>query len=175
MVGTLIKVNTLATPTTFHWCWLGREGHELDAGQRRWQRRWKRRFLTFELAHRSIMVAAVILRPPCPPPASTHTTISKQSMQLRMMVAGCDGRTANAERCWHHWRHIVNVLAGAGLFSFTALVIKLDETAHCGSSHHWRYRVRLGPSLDRRVLESALWRIFSNLTKVWLQSRLILS
>ncbi len=110
-----------------------------------------------------------------PPPASTHTTISKQTMQLRMMVAGCDGRTANAERCWHHWRHIVNVLAGAGLFSFTALVIKLDETAHCGSSHHWRYRVRLGPSLDRRVLESALWRIFSNLTKVWLQSRLILS
>ena len=69
MVGTLIKVNTLATPPTFHWCWLGREGHELDAGQRRWQRRWKRRFLTFELAHRSIMVAAVILRPPCPPPS----------------------------------------------------------------------------------------------------------
>ena len=68
MVSTLIKVNTLANPATFHCCWLGREGHELDAGQRRWQRRWKRRFLTFELTHRSIMVAAVFLTAAMPPP-----------------------------------------------------------------------------------------------------------
>jgi hypothetical protein len=162
MVSTLIKVNTLANPATFHCCWLGREGHELDAGQRRWQRRWKRRFLTIQ-THTSINHGGRCFsygRHAPPPPQHRHRRIQQSENtlcnRLRMMVAGCDGRTADAERCRQHWRHIVNVLAGTGLFSFTALVNKLDKTARGGSSHHWRYRVRLGPSLDRRVLESAL-------------------
>jgi hypothetical protein len=58
-----------------------------------------------------------------------HTLDHLRHNVLCLMVAGCDGCNVDAERWQQHWRHIVNVLAVTGIFSFTALVIKLVGTA----------------------------------------------